>query len=111
MYPQLQLWTQIQRSAFIQHAKSVNTVDDFRKTEIYKLLKKKLHLKKGKQSAKTVLCVQQHTKTNSASLCVHLYLTCMSGRHRCPSGLNERPYEPKSVLHYVQKGGDFPVIL
>lgn len=38
-------------------------------------------------------------------------LTCVNGGYICPWGLYEGSYQPQGVLHNVQKGGDFPVII
>lgn len=66
-----------------------------------------------RMNACTCLC-EWETKAKkarqSASICVNLYLTCVSGGSLCPRWRNERSYEPQSVFHQVQKGGDFPVI-
>lgn len=35
----------------------------------------------------------------------------MIGGSLCPGVLNERSYEPQNLFHYVQKGGDLPVVL
>lgn len=71
---------------------SDNTVSNFPKREIYPLWK-------------------QNIPCKNVFVCTDCLCTCVSGGSRCPGGLNESRCEFQNVLHQVQKGGDFPVIV
>lgn len=67
---------------------------------------------------------EQRVTSESYSLCewqikaeitdkstIRFYLTCVSGGAFHPGALHKCCCKRQSILHHVQKGGDFPVIL